>query len=317
MKFKEEKLKEYTEPLSETEQKTCINAIIMIADALKPLGFFSENEKVEPFIQDTYSYCIKLKNINKTREITLLLQGSFANDTNIKGESDVDIAVIKEEFFFKKLRENVTDKDYNFKNAEPEHKIFKYEVKDLLSEKFGDSVELKNKSIRVYGTYSRKDADVVPCYRYRDYSKDYRINPENYIPGTLIITEKKEIIINYPEKHILNGKKKNMETQQWFKKMVKIIKNIRVCMKEYYFSAKNVSSFMLESLVWNIPSSLFINDYNYTYNYKFKLILSYIYKNRNKLNEYKEINGIKPLCPTKEARENLKKFIEDLKEFFE
>ena len=41
----------------------------------------------------------------------------------------------------------------------------------MLEHKFGSDVERKNKSIKIHGNTYRKDADSVPCRRYRDYRK--------------------------------------------------------------------------------------------------------------------------------------------------
>ena len=48
------------------------------------------------------------------RKITLLVQGSYANKTNIPSESDVDVAVILESTFITKYRLGVSDENYNF-----------------------------------------------------------------------------------------------------------------------------------------------------------------------------------------------------------
>lgn len=47
-------------------------------------------------------------------------------------------------------------------------------------------MERKNKSIKILGNSYRKDADLVLALRYKDYSYDYRFDPENYVGGVLI-----------------------------------------------------------------------------------------------------------------------------------
>ena len=46
VKFTEEQLKLYASPLSETENDKCLHAIKAIRDALKQLGFHTDNEDI-------------------------------------------------------------------------------------------------------------------------------------------------------------------------------------------------------------------------------------------------------------------------------
>lgn len=314
--FTEEQLKNYAKPLSETENQKCLNAIKMMRDALKGLGFTDDNKSIAPLYEDTYAYSIQMHNLYNSSKVKLFIQGSYANNTNVRTESDVDIAVIQEEVFQTIYRIGVTDKDYNFTTAPTPAKSFKDEVQECLENKFGSDVERKNKSIKVNGNTYRKDADAVPCMRYRDYRQDYSNNKNNYIGGIVITSDEGERIINYPEQHIANGKKKNIETNHYYKKMVRILKKMRYLMIECsYTSAQNVSSFGLESLLWNIPSHIF-TKYS-TYKYEFDEIVNYLYKSINDLYCYKEANGIKPLCSNQSDINNYKNFIIDLNKFYQ
>lgn len=82
-----------------------------------------------------------------------------------------------------------------------------------------------------------------------------------------------------------------------------------------YPEAKKVSSFGLESLLWNIPSDVF-KKYS-TYKYAFDEIVQYLYQNRSLLPYYKEANGIKPLCPDTTAVTDYTSFINRLHVFYE
>ena len=288
----------------------------MVRDALKGLGFSDNNKSIVPLYEDTYAYSIEMHNLYNSRNIKLFIQGSYANNTNVRTESDVDIAVIQEEVFQTIYRKGVTDENYKFITSPTPSKSFKDEIQECLENKFGSDVERKNKSIKINGNTYRKDADAVPCMRYRDYRQNYSNNPSDYIGGVVIKSDEGERIINYPEQHIANGKNKNSETNHYYKKMVRIMKKMRYLMKEYsYNSAQNVSSFGLESLIWNIPNSIF-TKYS-IYRYEFAEIVNYIYNNIDYLSSYKEANRIKPLCPNQSDIDNYKKFIIDLKEFYQ
>jgi len=320
MKFTEDKLKLYAAPLSETENQKCLIAIAMIRDSMKMLGFTDDNKSISKLYEETYSYSLEMRNIGSSRKVKLFIQGSYANNTNVRTQSDVDIAVVQEDIFTTKYRSSTTfpqsDSDYGFYTSTPSAKSFKDEVEECLKNKFGTDVERKNKSIKVQGNTYRKDADTVPCRRYKDYQNDYHKDPENYIGGILITPDVGSTIINYPEQHIFNGKKKNNETNTYFKKMVRIIKNMRYLMSDFgYLSADSVSSFGLESLLWNIPNSEFLK-YT-TYRYTFDEVISYLHVDQTSLGSYKEVNGIKNICQTAVEVENYKLFVRDLKKFYE
>lgn len=320
MKFTEDKLKLFAAPLSETENQKCLNAIGMIRDSLKMLGFTDDNKSISKLYEDTYAYSLEMRSTYDSRKVKLFIQGSYANNTNVRTQSDVDIAVVQEDVFTTKYRSSTafpqSDSDYGFHTIPPAVKSFKDEVEECLKNKFGTDVERKNKSVKVHGNTYRKDADTVPCRRHRDYQNDFSKNPENFIGGILIIPDVGSTIVNYPEQHILNGKKKNVETNTYYKKMVRIIKNIRYIMSDCgYSSADNVSSFGLESLLWNIPNEVF-TKYS-TYRYIIDELISYLHDNQASLASYKEVNGIKTICQTAIEVENYKMYIRDLNKFYE
>lgn len=321
MIFTEEQLKNYAAPLSDTEKKQCLNAIGMVRDALKELGFTDDGKPISKIQEDTNAYAIEMRNSYSLRKVKLFIQGSYANNTNVRTQSDVDIAVVQEEVFITKFRDSSSSypqssTDYNFRDAPTPVKSFKDEVEECLKKKFGDSVERKNKSIKINGNTYRKDADSIPCRRYRDYRNDYEKKESNYVAGIIITPDSGKTIINYPEQHIINGKKKNNDTNHYYKKMVRILKKMRYMMCDNgYPIASKVSSFGIESLLWNIPDDIFTM---YTrYKYSFNGILDYLYNHRNSMGSYKEANGINSLYPTQADERNYKDFIEELKKFYE
>jgi len=258
LKFTESMLTNYSQPLSATEDGQCKNAIRMVADALKTLGFTDDNAAITPLYTDTFAYSLQMRRSSDSRNIKLFVQGSYANNTNVRTESDVDVAVIQEETFLPEYRKDSvypqSGADYGFTPAPAAAKTFKDEVQEALKCKFGTDVERKNKSIKVHGNTYRKDADTVPCRRYRDYRQDYRRDASNFVGGVVIYPDNGGMIINYPEQHIANGRKKNNDTNHHYKKMVRIMKKMRYLMEDSYITAyssvaKNVSSFMLESLL--------------------------------------------------------------------
>lgn len=322
MKFTEEQLMAYAKPLSETENQQCKNAISMVRDALKELDYMDEDDKgISLLYEDTHSYSIKMRSRTGSKKISIFVQGSYANKTNVRSESDVDIAVVEEDIFKMGYRGSFdiypqTYKDYGFHRVNSSDYSFKDKVEECLKVKFGDDVERKDKSIKICGNTYRNDADTVPCTRYRDYRKDYDYDESNYVAGIVITTDQGEEIINYPEQHIEQGRKKNIATNLVYKKMVRIIKTLRYKMcDEGYSEATEVSSFGLESLLWNVPNEIFTTYA--TYRFGFKYILEYLYSNKESFIYYKEANGIKKLCSTVYETEKYKKFIDKLYDYYE
>lgn len=314
MKFNEQELRSYAQPLSESEIEKCKNAIRMVRDAMKDSGFIDSSNDIQSLIEGTYTFGTTLRNKNNNRKVKLFLQGSYANNTNVRQESDVDIAIILESTFSPKYRLGYTSADYGHVDSTDSLYAFKDDVQRALEYKFGKDVERKDKSIKINGNTYRVDTDTVPSMRYRDYSNDYDILDSNYVEGIIIHPDSGGKIINYPELHIKNGKSKNISTNYMYKKMVRIIKKMRYIMQNIgYTSADKVSSFGLESLLWNIPNSVFKKYISYRF--VFDELIKYVQEEN--IGNYKEANGIKDLFPTQQILDNYRLFIKDINEFYE
>ena len=101
-----------------------------------------------------------------------------------------------------------------------------------------------------------------------------------------------------------------------FKKYVRILKNIKEDMEESYTqSAKEVGSFQLESLLWNLDDSVF-TKYT-TLGYGVEEILDNLKIKKYSLDYYYESNGIKKLCPNLSMKISLQNFIDDLNKYYE
>ena len=313
MKFTESMLKNYAAPLSASEDLKCKRAIEAIRDALKTFGYTDDQKPILPLEADTLSYAISMHRNGYANKVHIFLQGSYANNTCVRGESDVDIAIVNEEDF-----ESAFGASFNLFTTKHKDDLVKFKdiVEVILKKHFPRDVQRKNKSIKVNGNTYRKQADTVPCYSmhffYQSEQNDYR----NYKDGIVIYADDGTIIRNFPKQHIINGKRKNTTTNHYYKKMVRIIKKIRCLMSECnYTCADKVSSFGLESLLWNIPDNMFIK-YS-TYRFEFGEIVNYLYMNKTLIGSYKEANGIKKLCTNQTEVQNYTEFIDKLKQFYQ
>lgn len=318
MKFTESQLQHFASPISKTEEEKCKNAIRMVSDAMKLIGYTDNGKEIRTYVSDTYSFALDLSANYGSKKVVLLVQGSYANKTNIPSQSDVDVAVILESTFIPEYRLGETGTRYGFSDGTFTAAALKDEVEQALNKKFNyKGVERRDKSIKVFGNTYRVDADVVPAYRYRNYVEDYSYNPDNYVGGIEIRPDSGGRIINYPEQHIKMGIAKNKVTSYNFKKCVRIIKNLREKMEENKIVVSDeISSFGLESLVWNVDVSCF-HKYSSVLRYTFDEVVKCLKSNSNNYGSYLEANGIKTLFNDERTTASYIQFITDLFSFYE
>ena len=318
MKFTKQQVDKMASPISQTEEEKCKNAIRMVRDAMKKLNYTDDGKDIRSFAADSYSYALDLRQMGSNNKITLLVQGSYANKTNIQSESDVDVAVILESTFTAKYRNGVAREDYGFTEGTFSAESLKDEVEKALNQHFGyKGVTRHDKCIKVSGNTYRVDADVVPAYRYRDYSEDFRLDANNYEGGIEIRPDSGGSIINYPEQHIKLGIEKNKLTRYNYKRCVRVAKNLREEMANHgYQIPEPISSFGIESLIWNVENDIF-TKYVSVLLYTFDEVLNFLVRNFNSFSNYKEANGIKPLFPDSRNLNAYQKFITDMNNFFE
>ena len=234
MKYTEDTLKFWTSPLSKTEEQRVENTVLMIKDAI-------------------ISYD-KLSNCN----IEVFAQGSYANNTNVRQNSDVDICVMLKSTFFCNYVDGKTDKDYGYIAGSISYSDFKNYVIEALKSKFGSNVvSIGNKCINIKENSYHVNADVVPAFQYRDYKTISSVDSTVYIEGIKFFTKNNIEIINYPKEHINNGKLKNTRLNYQYKKLVRIMKHIRNDMvDDGKANGDKITSFLIECLVWNLPDNI-------------------------------------------------------------
>ena len=81
------------------------------------------------------------------------------------------------------------------------------------------------------------------------------------------------------------------------------------------FVPNTISSFGLESLLWNVANGEYTR-YS-SLGYKFDDVIRFLSNNKNMFDSYKEANGIKKLFPTDEVLKSYQDFITKLSSFFE
>jgi len=262
----ETKLAGWTGPSSNTEQEKQDRTERMVREAIN----------AHPAFQN-YSFRVYAK-------------GSYPNNTNVRTDSDVDIAVQCPEVFYWNGTPEITISPYTGPWTPP---LLRSEVEKALRAKFPSQVDASgNVAIRVRASSARVDADVVPCFTYRDY---FGLN--NYREGTRIFRKSGGEIENYPQQHLDCGRAKNRRTNHQFKRAVRILKRVGNAMASDRFY-REVPSFFIECLVYNCPDPIFFRP---TWTDRISEILYHIWGSTQGGSEpagdarWLEVNGVKYL----------------------
>ncbi len=234
-KFSESTLSAWSRAASTSEEQRISRAISMIKDAINNSDQLS------------------------TKDIKFFVQGSYANNTNVRANSDIDICIMLKDTFSAEYPNGLTREDYGFSASNYDFSTYRSAVIKALSNKFSnENIIPGNKSIKIKSNSYHIEADAVPCFQYRNYRYHNSKNPDNYIEGHKIDAQNGDDTISYPKQHIDNGKKKNADTQRRFKRTTRVLKKIRYHMIENGEPVDgNISSFLIECLLWNVPDSIF------------------------------------------------------------
>jgi len=258
---------------SETEQTKCENAERAVRNAIKASA--------------------KLRDL----PISVFTQGSYANRTNVRQESDVDVCVLYTGAFFDdySFSEGLDRAALAIESGTYAYADFKNDVGAALVAAFGQgSVARGNKAFDVHANTYRVDADVVPCFEHRRYMGNVQYH--YHVDGTKFLPDNGGGIINWPQQNYDNGVKKNDDTGRGFKGVVRILKRLRNEMAENKIAAaKPIPSFLIECLVWNVPNERLMNT-NWSADVRYAL--GHLWNNTRtdeQCKEWGEINELKYL----------------------
>lgn len=221
----EQQLQNWARALSETENAKCVSTVALIKKAL----------------QEKFG-----------NSVDIFLQGSYKNSTNVRQDSDVDIVVCFTGAYFSDVT-RLTDQDRSYHASLDLHDYsfseFKNDVEKLMRENFLNNVERKNKCIFVKSNSYRVNADVVPCFSFRRLKSPYKTEAE----GIQLFSDDGKTMNSFPDQHYKNGCKKNTNTNQNYKSVVRMFKNVKNNLIESEkIDEKFMPSFFLECLVWNV-----------------------------------------------------------------
>jgi hypothetical protein len=201
------------------------------------------------------------------KSVEVFLQGSYANDTNIRGDSDVDIVVMLDSIFRGHVAglppEQVRAYNQAYDTATYLFSQFKDAVVAQLRLVYGaQSAQTGHKSVKLPAGSGRLGADIVVCHQYRDYQRFRSIDDQQYDEGIFFPTAYASEVVNYPKQHRDNCTRKHQQTGEWFKPTVRVFKNIRgVLVDRGVLSKEKAPSYFIEGMLYNVPNDQFGNSY--------------------------------------------------------
>lgn len=269
-KYNEQTLTNWTKPPSDSEQTKLENSKRMVREAI------NEDEKLKKISTETFG------------------QGSYANDTNVRLNSDIDINVRYTGGFYFELPENITETDIGIDKLPTSSYTFnefKDDVENALVNKFGRSeVNRNDKCLTIKGNTYRIKTDVVPTWNYRRYEKN-----GTFVLGAKFIPDSSALgTVNFPKQHIQNAINKNTNTLKRFKRLTRLHRKLRYQMIDNGEKiSDNITSFLLECLVWNVPNRI-MNDYD-TWTERLKQSIVYIYEQTKEEDTCKEWGEVSEL----------------------
>lgn len=188
--------------------------------------------------------------------LTVYGKGSYPNNTNVRADSDVDIAVqCHDVMYWEESTPGAKATGSSPYQGPWTPAKLRAELKAALTAKFPSQVDSSGSTaFRIHSGSARVDADVVPCFDYR-----YYMSGGSYRDGARVIKADGAKINNYPEQQLRNGIEKNKRTSLYYKQAVRIMKRLENAMVGVGVH-REVPSFFIECLVYNVPDGILLRS---------------------------------------------------------
>lgn len=220
--------------------------------------------------------------------LDVFLQGSYKNDTNVYGDSDVDIVLCHTGAFYRDLS-RLSPEDrvaYDAWAASAGavmygHPEFKRDATAHITRLY-NNVNTGNKALYIPGGNSgRRNADVLVASHFRRFHEFKSWQNKRCDEGVCFFPAGGSMIENFPKLHSDNCTTKHQGTNGYFKPMVRIFKNMRNAMIEDELLDDGVApSYFIEGMLYNVPNDKFGGTYQDTWIACFNHIVT---ADRNKL----------------------------------
>lgn len=201
-------------------------------------------------------------------ETKVFLQGSYNNDTNVYGDSDVDIVLCHTGAFYRDMSRlspedaRAYDAANNIGTVRYAHPEFKRDATAFIKRIY-DNMMVGKKVLHIPGGNSgRRNSDILIASEFRRYYKFKSLQNQSYDEGVCFFSTEGSMIENFPKIHSVNCTMKHKNTKSYFKPMVRIFKNMRNTMIEKRILENGVApSYFIEGMLYNIPDKVFVGTY--------------------------------------------------------
>jgi hypothetical protein len=196
---------------------------------------------------------------------SIFLQGSYGNDTNIYGDSDIDVIVLYEDTFHKDMSALSPEEQQlhatTFSPATYTWQHWRDDVLLALRVHYGTTaVTIGKKSIKVQTSHHGRPSDVIPAVQFRRYATFRGRSDLTAYWGIHFLDSSGREVINYPKYHIERGVEKNSSSRTGgrYKSTIRLFKNLRNRMNERGLLADGIApSYFIECALHNVPDELF------------------------------------------------------------
>jgi hypothetical protein len=180
--------------------------------------------------------------------LTVYAKGSYANNTNVRADSDVDVSVqCHEAMYWEESVAGAHPPSSSYVGPWSPAKL-REELSTALRRKFPGQVDTTGSTaIRIHSGTARVDADVVPCFDYR-----YYFASGSHRDGARVFRTSGSRLVNYPVQQLANGTDKKTRTNLRYQRAVRIMKRVENAMLTAGQHTE-VPSYFVECLVYNCP----------------------------------------------------------------
>lgn len=203
-----------------------------------------------------------------SRSFDVFLQGSYGNDTNVYGDSDVDIVIRQTSLYYYDInslgeaekiafrRDHTSPAQYTLHN-------FRRDVASWLSQQYPQDFDPSGKkALYIRQRNNRRSADVLVCARHRRFLSYESAQSQRFIEGIIFFPTDGGEIVNCPKQHSDNMTAQHQATAGWLKPAVRIFKNMRNKMIADRMLRSGVApSYYLEGLLHGAPPNVFNTDW--------------------------------------------------------
>ncbi|RAG81979.1 nucleotidyltransferase [Streptacidiphilus pinicola] len=193
-------------------------------------------------------------------DLSVEAKGSYANNTNVRYDSDVDIKVQLNDRVVHAYHPKLSHWSWRLNNhyrGPWTATRLRQELGAALNTAFGAIDATRNVAFYIPEVAgSRPSADVVPCFAYRQYRD---ANASQWDEGSIVHTRDGGNIVNWPAQQLVNGRDKNKRTNRRYKFAVRALKYVENDLARRGV-INELPSYFMECLIYNVPDAVLMGD---------------------------------------------------------